>query len=269
MDVREKCQSHLWLLTGTGEGHTFAESLLKEGWKITVSVVSERASIPYEKFDIENILIGALTTEEEIRSIIFNAKNHQNGFLCVVDLTHPFATKITQSISKVCKEIGQPYIRYERSIVNISDAFIIEKFSDLVNYDLKNKSILLAVGARHLQESITFVKAAGANVYARVLANPESIKKTLSSSICKGNFAVLNPSLTSNGIIERALVRKWNISGVICRQSGGGNEVLWHKICLSMGIKLWLLERPLKSKDINTINSYEKLVRILKNISIE
>ena len=60
MDVRGKCQSHLWLLTGTGEGHTFAESLLKEGWKITVSVVSERASIPYEKFDIENILILSL-----------------------------------------------------------------------------------------------------------------------------------------------------------------------------------------------------------------
>ena len=59
MDIREKCQPHLWLLTGTGEGHVFAESLLKEGWKITVSVVSERASIPYEKLNLENILIGA------------------------------------------------------------------------------------------------------------------------------------------------------------------------------------------------------------------
>ena len=269
MDARGKCQSHLWLLTGTGEGHTFTESLIKEGWKITVSVVSERASIPYERLNIENILIGALTTEEEIRSIIFNAKNHQNGFLCVVDLTHPFATKITRSISKVCKEIGQPYIRYERSSVNISNAFLIEKFSDLLNYDLQNKSILLAVGVRQLQESITFAKAAGANVYARVLANPESIKKTLSSSIYKGNFAVLNPSVRSNGIIERALVRKWKISGVICRQSGGKNESLWHEICLSMDIKLWLLERPLKLNDIIIINSYEKLIRRLKSMCME
>ena len=51
MDIRKKCQPHLWLLTGTGEGHVFAKSLLKEGWKITVSVVSERASIPYEKLN--------------------------------------------------------------------------------------------------------------------------------------------------------------------------------------------------------------------------
>ncbi len=269
MDVRGKCQPHLWLLTGTGEGHAFAASLLKEGWKITISVVSQRASIPYEKLNIENILIGALITEEEIRGVIFNAKNNQNGFLCVVDLTHPFATKITRSMSKVCKELGQPYIRYERSTVDFSNAFLIEKFGDLVNYDLEGKSILLAVGARHLQEAITFTQASGANVYARVLANPESIKKTLSSSIQNKNFAVLNPSSRCDGKIEKALVRKWNISDVICRQSGGRNEILWHSICLSMGIKLWLLERPYDFEVINTVNSYEKLVERLKFISME
>lgn len=55
--------------------------------------------------------------------------------------------------------------------------FLIEKFSDLRNYDLKNKSILLAIGVRHLQEAFIFARNSGANVYARVLANPESIRK--------------------------------------------------------------------------------------------
>ena len=269
MDIREKCQPHLWLLTGTGEGHVFAKSLLKEGWKITVSVVSDRASIPYEKLNLEKILIGALITEEEIRGVILNARIHQNGFHCVVDLTHPFAMKITRSISKVCKELGQTFIRYERAIDNISNAFLIEKFSDLRNYDLKNKSILLAVGVRHLQEAFIFARNSGANVYARVLANPESIRKTLSSSIQKTNFAVLNPSISSNGKIEKALVRKWNIAGVICRQSGGSNEILWHRICLSMRINLWLLERPSEFKNINSVDSYEKLIKKLKSISME
>ncbi len=269
MDVREKCQSHLWLLTGTGEGHVFAKSLLKEGWKITVSVVSERASIPYEKLNLEKILIGALINEEEIRSVILNARISQNGFHCVIDLTHPFAIKITRSISKVCKELNQPFIRYERAIDNISNAFLIEKFSDLANYDLKNKSILLAVGVRHLQEAINFVRHSGANVYARVLANPESVRKTLSSSIQKTNFAVLNPSASSDGKIEEALIRKWNIDCVICRQSGGKNEILWHRICLNIGIKLFLLERPYEIKHMNSIDSYEKLVKRLKSTNIE
>ncbi len=269
MDIREKCQPHLWLLTGTGEGHVFAESLLNEGWNITVSVVSGRASIPYEKLNLEKILIGALITEEEIRDIILNERIHQNGFHCVVDLTHPFAIKITRSISKICKELGQPYIRYERVIDNISNAFLIQKFSDLENYDLKNKSILLAVGVRHLEEALISVRNSEANVYARVLANPESIRKTLSSSIQKTNFAVLNPSANSNGEIEKALIRKWNIAGIICRQSGGRNEILWHHICISMGIKLWLLERPSELKNINSVDSYQKLIKRLESISME
>ena len=121
--------------------------------------------------------------------------------------------------------------------------------------------------------SFIFARNSGANVYARVLANPESIRKTLSSSIQKTNFAVLNPSVSSNGKIEKALVRKWNIAGVICRQSGGSNEILWHRICLSMKINLWLLERPTEFKNINseTISlesalKKEKVISLIKEL---
>ncbi len=269
MDIRKKCQSHLWLLTGTGEGHLFAKSLVKEGWKITVSVVSQRASIPYEKLNLEKILVGALIGEEEIRSVILNARTHQNGFSCVIDLTHPFAKKITSNVSKVCKELGQKFIRYERPIDNISNAFLIQRFSDLYDYDLNNKSILFALGARHLQEALSFAVDLGANVYTRVLANPESIKKTLSSSILEKNFAVLNPLGTSDGEIEKALIRRWNIDGVVCRQSGGQTEKLWQSISLSMGIDLWMLERPSALQNVNSINSYEELIKSLKSISMQ
>ena len=270
MDIRKKCQPHLWLLTGTGEGYVFAESLLKEGWRISVSVVSARASIPYEKLNLEKIFIGALITEEKMRSIILKEREKNNGFYCVIDLTHPFATKITSTISKVCGGIDQPFIRYERPIDNILNAFLIKNFSDLGNYDLKNKSILFALGSRHLEEAYTFAKDLGANVYARVLANPESLKKTLSSSILETNFALLNPSsIYRNGEIEKALIRKWSIDGVICRQSGGRTEKLWQQICLTMGLDLWLLERPSKSENVNSVDNYEELVNRLQSISME
>jgi len=231
-----------------------------------VSVVSERASIPYEKLNIEKILIGALSSEEEIRNIILNARNNQMGFHCVIDLTHPFATRITPAISKVCKELCQQFIRYERKIDNISNAFLIKKFSDLNNFDLENKSILFAIGFRQLQEALSSVGNSDPNLYARVLANPESIKKTLSTSIHQKNFAVLNPSTSSDGEIEKALIRKWTINGVVTRQSGGSNEILWHQICSSMGIDLWLLKRPCDEQNINTIDSYEKLIKRLNSI---
>ena len=89
------------------------------------------------------------------------------------------------------------------------------------------------------------------------------------SSIKKSNFAILNPSVSSDGEIEKALIRKWNIAGVVCRQSGGRNEILWHQICLSTGLNLWMLERPSECKNINSVDSYEKLIIKLKSISME
>ena len=269
MDVKAKCQPHLWLLTGTSEGRAFTELLLQAGWKITVSVVSERAALSYFDFPLENILVGPLRGENEIRSIIVDERINQNGFHCVVDITHPFATIITSSITKVCKELNQPLIRYERSIEKISNSYLIKSFSDLSDYDLHGKSILMAIGARKLEEALISIKDSGSICYARVLANPESLKWALSSSIQKSNLAVLNPSIYSNGSLEEALVRRWFIYGVVCRQSGGETEKLWQEISLRTGIKLWLLMRPSKCESIGSINSFEELTKGLASIKIK
>lgn len=268
MEVQGKCQPHLWLLTGTSEGRVFTESLLQAGWKITVSVVSKRAALSYMNFPLENILVGPLRGENEIRSIIVDQRINQNGFHCVVDITHPFATIITSSLTKVCKELDQPLIRYERSIENTSNSYLLKSFSDLSNYNLHGKSILMAIGARKLEEALKSVKDSGAIYYARVLANPESLKWALSSSIQKSNLAVLNPSIYSNGNLEEALLRRWLIDGVVCRQSGGETEKLWHKISSRTGIKLWILMRPSKCKSIESINSFDKLTKGLASIKI-
>ena len=269
MDVKGKSQPHLWLLTGTSEGRAFTESLLQAGWKITVSVVSARAALSYMDFPLENILVGPLREEKEIRSIIVDQRINQNGFHCVVDITHPFATIITSSIAKVCKELSQPLIRYERSMEDTSNSYLIKNFSDLSNYDLHGKSILMAIGARKLEEALISVKDSGAIFYARILANPESLKWALSSSIKKSNLALLNPSTYNNGSLEEALLRRWLIDGVVCRQSGGETEKLWHKISSRTGIKLWLLMRPSTSESIESINSFEKLTKGLASIKIK
>ena len=72
---------------------------------------------------------------------------------------------------------------------------------------------------------------------------------------------MLTPSSSSNGEIEKALIRKWNIDGVVCRQSGGAIENLWQTVCTSMGIDLFLLQRPAKHKCANSIDNYEKLIK--------
>ena len=100
IDIRKKCQSHLWLLTGTGEGYIFAKSLLKEGWKITVSVVSDRASIPYEKLNIEKILdlfsgVGSLGIE---------ALSRGAAHLTAVENNSSVFKILLNNITHICKD---------------------------------------------------------------------------------------------------------------------------------------------------------------------
>jgi precorrin-6A/cobalt-precorrin-6A reductase len=38
---------------------------------------------------------------------------------------------------------------------------------------------------------------------------------------------------------------------------------------LSMRINLWLLERPTEFKNLNSVDSFEKLIKKLKSISME
>jgi precorrin-6A/cobalt-precorrin-6A reductase len=44
--------------------------------------------------------------------------------------------------------------------------------------------------------------------------------------------------------VERALCRRWRISAVLCRQSGGSGESLWQQLCGDLGLRLVLLLQP-------------------------
>ena len=46
--------------------------------------------------------------------------------------------------------------------------------------------------------------------------------------------------------VEAALCRRWGITAVLARQSGGPPEQQWHAICAHQGLKLLLLQRPLE-----------------------
>ena len=59
---------------------------------------------------------------------------------------------------------------------------------------MQNKNILLAIGTRQLDDIARYYIDAGANVFARIIASPESILNAFSSCIKNSNIAILNPS---------------------------------------------------------------------------
>jgi len=113
---------------------------------------------------------------------------------------------------------------------------------------------------------VKLARKVGAKVFARVLPNPESLKKALSCALKEDQVAVLHPSrMPKSGEIERALCRIWSIDCVICRQSGGLTENLWRRISKNNDIKLFMIRRP---PEIRNPDSFRSLTDILERITI-
>ena len=104
-------------------------------------------------------------------------------------------------------------------------------------------------------------KASGAESFARVLPTVDGLLKSFSSSMPQENIAVLKPGgASSTGALEAALCRRWRISGVVSRESGGENQRKWQSICRKEQIDLWLISRPVCPSGIEIAYTLNELI---------
>ena len=110
MQSRKNGHRHIWLLSGIGEGHCLAKVLADEGWEVTVSVVNDSASLPYQEMRLRAIHIGPLHGVEGIKRVLQDAASLHNGFHWVIDATHPFALEISTNLQNACEDFDQPLL---------------------------------------------------------------------------------------------------------------------------------------------------------------
>ena len=262
MHRRNNCHRHLWLLSGTGEGPSIAKSFLSKGWKVSVSLVSSQAAFPYLGINLENLWIGSLSGIQEIQEILKQGPSSNSQFDLVLDATHPFAMEITSNLYQACSTLNQRIIRFDRRIDSPRWANYISKVEELSLEDLNQKRFLFAIGARNLRKGVKSVQKAGAIAFARILPTPESLREALASNLRNENLALLRPSRRKSlGAFEEALCKKWSITSVVCRQSGGLIQDMWQTICLKNKLDLWMISRP---KNINGLKIIRNIDEILE-----
>ena len=263
-------QRHLWLLSGTGEGPLIVAALQQQGWRVSVSVVTAEAAKVYADLSLEALWIGPLAGSGGVHRVLDQASDQHQGFDWVVDATHPFAIKISAELKQACQQRGQPLLRFERPLEDIGEALLLKNSAELANQALQGSRLLMALGSRHLEPAVVAAKQAGAEVFARVLPSPESLRKALSLGLPANHLALLRPLQGEQpGGIEAALCRRWGITAVVCRQSGGVTEQLWQSICKQMQLGLWLISRPVISATNSVVYSVDALVEHLDRLQSE
>ena len=249
-DCRNHDSRRLWLVAGTGEGPELAERLLALGWQLTVSVVSASAALAYRPHPALSLRIGALAGEAAVEAELAAAASSGDPYAVVVDASHPFACQVSRQLVAGCARRGQRLLRLQRPTLE-GPATLLPALEDLRAVPLAGRHLLLAIGARQLAAAVSL--SPGALHHARLLPNASSLQQAMAAGLAGERVACLRPG--SALAVERALVRRWRISTVLARQSGGFTEQLWRRICRQEGLSLLLLCRPQELAGVESLDA--------------
>ena len=263
MQNSEKCHENVWILSGTSDGPIIADKLLNLNYVVFVSVVSYKASLVYPKKNKLHIITGKILNDNEVCKFI-----KKNQIDLIIDATHPFAIEISANLVKGCKQINKMLLRFERQthFKFSSKNTYVEDLKGIKISDIKYKNLLLAIGARSLNEVSEYYMNLDVNIFARILATQESILNGFSSCIKNSNLAILNPSKIEKKNMEYFLCKKWNIDFILCRDSGSYSQMIWEEISEKTNIKLFKLRRPAKHHKQQIFSDYDELIKFISRI---
>ncbi|MFO7627967.1 MAG: precorrin-6A/cobalt-precorrin-6A reductase [Prochlorococcaceae cyanobacterium] len=261
----------LWLIGGTGEGPPLAAALLAAGWRLRVSLVGQEAARAYASHPRLRLRIGPLGSADAVAATISAARKRGQAFRWVVDASHPFAAQVSAHLSEGCRQSGQALLRLQRPPPPDHAGLAVtrlQQLAELSQLPLRGSHLLLAIGARRLAEAVAH--SPGALHHARVLPRPGALRQALAAGLDQARLACLQPGLPldwqnrggSPFTIERALCRRWRISAVLCRCSGGATETGWRQVAADLGLRLLLLERPEEQPASETLNLAALLVKL-------
>ena len=128
----------------------------------------------------------------------------------------------------------------------------------------------MAIVSRFLEDTARHYMNCKANVFTRVLPTYESITKAFGSCIKNSNVAILEPSKSEQGILEKKLCEYWKIDYVLCRESGSYSQKNWESIIYGSKMKLFLVKRPNIKNDYSySFNQYQDLINHVIKMNID
>jgi len=241
----------LWLIGGTQESRWLIEQAhaIRSAQKpsILVSVTTEAARALYPDAEGIQLWVGTLTPQTG------------SGFItdqkigAILDMSHPFATQISQLAITLAQQYDLPYLRYERPLISdLGEGWRDRKnrpgsvyLSDLdelfVGNFLAGERTLLTLGYRMLSHFQPW--QAHGTLFARILPSQTALSAALAAGFTPDRLIALRPPISP--ALEKALWQQWQISQVVTKASGqSGGEAQKQAIAAQLGTRLIGLARP-------------------------
>jgi precorrin-6A/cobalt-precorrin-6A reductase len=244
----------LWLIGGTQESRQLAQQLVR-AFPVTpssaptciVTVTTEPARSLYPPSRQLAVEVGQLTPAQADTWL------RTKAITAILDLSHPFATAISQLAIALAQRHQLPYLRYERATVErpVTPWRDQQQRPGLVRVPnlpalltpeyLGSDRTLLTLGYRQLAAFAPWQSRT--TLFARILPSPVALNTALDCGFTPDRLIALRPPIRAE--LEAALWRHWQITQVVTKASGqpGGQD---HKQILAadLGVRLIQIQRP-------------------------
>lgn len=183
--------------------------------------------------------IGRPLPEQEIEGLLA-----QEGFACVVDATHPFATSISASVREAAGAFGAPLVRVVREGVPEGPWRLAADADEAARIvDGLPGRVLLTTGSKELASFARGVRDFAARAYVRVLPVAASLERTSELGLAASHVVAMQGPFSE--ALNRALIRELGI-GVVVTKASGASGGFWEKVraARAEGCELVVIDRP-------------------------
>ena len=238
----------LLLLGGTSDGRKMAEALHDAGIFLIYSMAGlvRIPTVPYE------LVIGGFHQFGGLTQYL-----KDNHITAILDVTHPYAVNMSVQAATSTREVGIPYLRLNRLswIKNTDDDWhTFDNWPALFDA-LKNKNrVFLTLGQLHQNQLETLATYTNQEHVLRTAVKPIfDLPKSITWIKAVGPFTEKD---------ERALLSKFNIDAIVCKNSGGTATQEKLNAARKMNIPVFMLNRPelpqadIEFTDLDTCKNY-------------
>jgi len=167
----------------------------------------------------------------------FRSFLQRHAIRAVLDATHPFARKITQRSYDITREIGLPYMRFERPAwqPGAGDRWIsLPDETEAAGHIAPGAVVFLATGRQSLPK---FANLAHAQLICRQIDPPER-----AFPWPNGEYLIGRPPFSLAD--EEALFRRLKVDVLVVKNAGGAASRMKLDAARILGIKVLMIARP-------------------------
>lgn len=239
----------LLVLAGTEDGRELADALKQRGHDVLVSTLTAYGADLVQEQGLQ-ARSGAMDAEN-----LTDLLKAGTAFAALVDATHPYAVRVKEMAKAVCADLALPYLRWERSALELEDHPLIHWAEDIpsaAQIAAKfGQRILLTTGSNGLPEWVALPSMNDKMIYIRVLPTSEVLARCESLGFKPNQIIAAQGPFSQEW--DEAMFRQLKIEVVVAKESGKvGGTLEKVKACFNLNLPLVIIKRPVAEKDLNS-----------------